>query len=103
MNTALKTFITISALSLAGLTHGAGYLKIEGIKGESKAAQQEAQPKGTPARKGMQDLKANNDKKAGLLLPAVQSVREPAGKSSSKAGKSKGKVEATWKVEEGSK
>ena len=44
----------------------------------------------------------NNDGEKALLLPAVQKAREAA-RSPSKDGKSKGKVEASWKVEEGEK
>lgn len=76
------------------------YMEIDSIKGESQRPDAPQPPN--------QQLKSNQTSKpVGLLLPAVQSARDP-GRSrpekSANSGKAKtGNVETTWKVEKGEK
>ncbi len=68
MNTFKKTLFAGLFLVFAGQGHSAGYLKIEGIDGESKDSKRPS-----PS----QEIKVQKPKeeRAGLLLPAVQKVR----------------------------
>ena len=77
---------------------GAGYMKYDGVKGESSETQQ------APA--GQDVTSGDTEQKTGLLLPAVQKVRSTPPQSSDRKAApatrgSKGKVEANWKVEKG--
>lgn len=85
------------AVLFSATASAAGYLHIEGIKGESKNAEPEQ-----PATQVESNQQA---KPAGLLLPAVQRVRAttpsaPAPKDPPPRG---GNAETTWKIEKGSK
>jgi len=84
-----------SALLMASNAMSAGYIKFEGIDGESKRSESQETSK---------VKKAEAAKPAGLLLPAVQPARE-AGRSSSapKPTAKGGNAETTWKVEKGEK
>ncbi|MFO7603172.1 MAG: hypothetical protein R6X06_05070 [Gammaproteobacteria bacterium] len=86
--------IITASLVLAAPAYSAGYIKLDGVDGESKPKNQSA-----PAR----GIKGNETPKpATLLLPAVQKAREGKADNASKA-KKKGNVEYNWKVEEGTK
>ncbi len=83
----LTLFMLISTHSFS-----AGYLKIGDIKGEST---DRAEPEETLKAKPKQE------KPASLLLPAIQNARSVEKEAPPRTRK--GKVEATWKVEEGEK
>ncbi len=65
----LKTFVLSVTLASTLSAHGAGYIKFEGIDGESKATAQQ------PATK--KQYKQPREGRT-MLLPAVQPVREAA-------------------------
>ena len=90
----LTTFTTL-LMSLSTAAFSAGYIKFDGVDGEA----QDSRPAPSAETKKIQP---EQHKPAALLLPAVQKVREAATRPSSSSPK-KGKVEATWKVEEGTK
>lgn len=89
----------MAAFFLAGSAHAAGYMKFDGVKGETtKAATEPA-----PAQRLDSPTEAQP---AALLLPAVQKVQaDDAGQDQGDeaARKKKGNVEYGWKVEEGTK
>lgn len=92
------TVTTLACLALSQPALAAGYLKIGDIKGESTRSDQQ--------KPNNQDVKSGQtDQPAGLLLPAVQQVREaaPRPRPNDSKGNKKGKVEASWKVEKGEK
>jgi hypothetical protein len=100
-----RVFITTAliTLCLASSAYSAGYMKIGDIKGEST--------KETPAPTPTQRVDdGNTTTETGLLVPAVQKVRDrpdsgsqETGKDQPAPGKKKGNVEYGWKVEEGEK
>ena len=71
MNTFKKALITGLLLVIAGQGHSAGYIKIDGIDGES-------QDKARPTTSKEIKVKKPKEEQAGLLLPAVQKVRASA-------------------------
>ena len=94
MHTLRIALMLVACLGTTAPAFAAGYLKIGDIKGESTDDAHQTTPS-APARIRGQE----SPRPAGLLLPAVQKAREAA----SRSGKSKGKVEYTWKIEEGRK
>lgn len=66
----------LATLLAAGLAGAAGYMKLGDIKGES--TDRESQPAG-----GQSVKSGETEEEAGLLLPAVQKVRDAAAKSES--------------------
>jgi hypothetical protein len=91
------TFTTL-LMSFSSAAFSAGYIKFDGVDGESKSS------RSAPAAE-TNKIQDNQTKPAALLLPAVQKVREAAStdSGSTSGSKKKGKVEASWKVEEGTK
>lgn len=87
------TFTTL-LMTLSSTAFSAGYIKFDGVDGESKNSQ------ATPSSE-TRAIQNTQNKPAALLLPAVQKAREAARPSTSSP--KKGKVEADWKVEEGRK
>jgi len=89
-----------AVLALGGslAVQAAGYMKFDGVDGEAKIA---PAPQGQPAA-GQKRLQQAPEAPRGLLLPAVQKVREtPARPGPSATDKARGKVEPAWKVEKG--
>lgn len=86
--------VTTLLMSLSSAVFSAGYIKFDGVDGESK----DTRSSSTETKK----IQNNQNKPAALLLPAVQKAREAAARPDSTSPK-KGKVEASWKVEEGTK
>ena len=77
------------ALSLVSFSHAAGYLKFDGVDGESRRSPS------APAPAKELDKSSPKTQETGLLLPAVQKVR------SGSSGNQKGNVETEFKVEKG--
>lgn len=101
MNTIKNLALALLAcVALSQPAFAAGYIKMGDIKGESTRSEQQDP--------NQRDVKSGQtEKPTGLLLPAVQSAREAAPRPKPSAndhkGSKKGKVEASWKVEEGTK
>ncbi|MDT8388639.1 MAG: hypothetical protein RQ736_14125 [Thiogranum sp.] len=84
--------VTVLLMTLSSGAFSAGYIKFDGVDGESKDTRPAP---GAETKK----IQPDQDKPAGLLLPAVQKARE----ASSSTSPEKGKVENTWKIEEGTR
>lgn len=94
-NSILFAGLTFVALAFSSSAFSAAYIKFDGVDGEAK----NTMPQNT-------QIQSTQPTSVGLLLPAVQSAREAARRSSSSAptkGQKKGYTEYTWKVEEGEK
>ena len=70
--------ITGVTLAFSATTQAAGYIKFDGIDGEAKIAQNNSSQQQTAPKK----LNSHTRTQHALLLPAVQSVREAARRSS---------------------
>jgi len=94
--------VMVALLAFASPVFAAGFMKYDGVDGESKKT--ESGPSATQTLDSGETAKP-----AGLLLPAVQKVRSSAAKSETDKvddddrNSKKGKVEYNWKVEEGEK
>lgn len=96
LNQPIRKFLFIAAMGMtaiawSGVASSAGYIKLDGVDGESKRQQQDdnkPKPRPAPNRVNQPD----NTKPTGLLLPAVQRVHAPAdkGKGTPKDGHSSG-------------
>lgn len=71
------------AVAAANPAYAAAYLKFDGVDGEAASA-----------AAADREVRPDAPRPAGLLLPAVQKVREAASRP-------RGRVEYEWKVEEG--
>lgn len=110
MKTTSNTFAAVATLTLAftSAAHSAVFAKYDGIDGESSLTNTRQiessanQPVPNAPTQGAYQVQATTPGTTMLLLPAVQSAREAARRSSTAPAK-KGTVDATWKVEEGVK
>jgi hypothetical protein len=99
-----KTMLVAATLVLANAVSAARFAKFDGIDGSSspEAGQEKVQqPQTKPDPQTARPINSGQPPKpSGLLLPAVQTIREAA---PPKKSKSKSNVEMQWKVEEGQK
>lgn len=87
---AVASVLLVVSIAAAAPAYSAAYMKFDGVKGDS--SQNPNPPSGNVTS-------SETPKPAGLLVPAVQKVREAANTE----GKKKGNVEYEWKVEAGEK
>lgn len=84
VSTIYKTLLIATAtLAFTSTVQAAGYIKFDGVEGESVRQHAPATQPST-----VQKLNKGNSARIGLLLPAVQKVREAANTSPSPATKS---------------
>lgn len=100
----IKSLAIASLIIVTAPAFSAGYIKIDGVEGESHspapapAEKRVAKPEEQPTALLLPAVQKAQEPSSALLLPAVQKAQEPA-----KPRPTKGKVEASWKVEEGKK
>lgn len=82
INVSKALIILTASIAFTTSAHAAGYIKFEGVDGESKFSQHQSAQQQTS-----QKLDNNSRPQRALLLPAVQKVREAARASESKSGK----------------
>jgi len=90
----LGTALTAAATT----TSAAGFMKYDGVDGESKSSTRPGNPHAAGQRVQQPQAKPRS-----LLLPAVQKARNAPQKPQPAPSNSGGNAETTWKVEKGEK